>query len=139
MKTVFLLITSIILFSGCNNDDTNDDCSGIACNESYVVITVTIKDQDLNPFSLDDFKVVNLENGADITTDMTDFEFQLMQQFGVYPLFGDEYLREFENQELEIQFKGILSNQEIIVENYIVSTNCCHVFLISGDNELIIN
>ena len=63
-------------------------------------------------------------------------EFELMKQNGIYPLFGDENREEFENNELEIIFKGFVDNQEIVNSNYNVGADCCHVFLIDGNTDL---
>ncbi len=42
------------------------------------------------------------------------------------------------NQEAEIQFRGFIDNEEVITSNYVIATDCCHIGLISGDIELVL-
>lgn len=134
MKTSVYLIM-LFLFTGCENNDA-PDCANTACTEIYKTIVVSIKDSEQNPVALDDFKVTNLEDGNDLTRDLHNAEFETMRKNGVYPLFGDEYARDFRNNEVEINFKGYIDNQEIINSDYKVGADCCHVILISGDPEI---
>ena len=135
MKTSFYSILLLFFFAGCENNTAND-CTDQACTEEFRTITVTIKDSENNPVVLDSFKVTNLENGDDLTRELNNFEFEAMREKGVYPLFGDEYARDFSNKEVEINFKGYIDNQEIINSDYKVGADCCHVILISGNPEI---
>lgn len=135
MKKNLLIILSVYVLLGCNNDDTID-CSTIGCTEQFVTITVSIKDQNQNPVSLDYFEVINMENGSDITIGLSPSGLALAQQFGQYPLVEDGGVEN--NQEMSVQFKGFINNQEVISSNYIVGADCCHVSLISGERELIL-
>jgi len=122
MKTSFYPILLLLFFIGCENNTAND-CTDQACTEEFRTITVTIKDSENNPVVLDSFKVTNLENGDDLTRELNNFEFEAMRKKGVYPLFGDEYTRDFDNR-------------EIINSDYKVGADCCHVILISGNPEI---
>jgi len=135
MKTSFYPILLLLFFIGCENNTAND-CTDQACTEEFRTITVTIKDSENNPVVLDSFKVTNLENGDDLTRELNNFEFEAMRKKGVYPLFGDEYTRDFSNKEVEINFKGYIDNREIINSDYKVGADCCHVILISGNPEI---
>jgi len=125
----------MIIFLGCTNDDKSD-CSDVACTEEFKTIAVSFKDSNGNPIALSRFKVIILDSGTDITKSVNDTEFELMKQRGVYPLFGDENRGEYENKELEINFKGFIDNQEIVNSNYIVGADCCHVNLIEGNTDI---
>jgi len=135
MKTSVYSILLLLFFAGCENNDAND-CTNQACTEEFRTITVTIKDPENNPVVLDSFKVTNLENGDDLTRELNNTEFEAMREKGSYPLFGDEYARDFSNMEVEINFKGYIDDQEIINSDYKVGADCCHVILISGDPEI---
>ncbi len=135
MKTSGYFLLLLFLFAGCENNDSND-CANQACTEEFRTITVTIKDSENNPVALDSFKVTNLENGDDLSRELNNAEFGAMREIGVYPLFGDEYARDFRNREVEINFKGYINNQELINSDYKVGADCCHVMLISGDPEI---
>ncbi len=135
MKTSVYLVLLFLFFTGCDNYDPKD-CSNQACTEVFKTIVVTIKDSENNPVVLDTYKVTNLENGDDLTRELNNAEFEAMRENGVYPLFGDEYARDFSNKEVEINFKGYIDIQEIISSDYKVGADCCHVILISGDPEI---
>jgi hypothetical protein len=135
MKTSVYFLLLLLFFTGCENNDASD-CANKACTEVFKTIVVTIKDSENNPVALDSFKVTNLENGNDLSREINNAEFEAMRENGVYPLFGDEYARDFSNKEVEINFKGYIDNQEIISSDYKVGADCCHVILISGDTEI---
>jgi hypothetical protein len=135
MKTSVYFLLLLLFFAGCENNDPND-CTNQACTMEFRTITVTIKNSENDPVALDSFKVTNLENGDDLTRDHNNAEFDSMRENGVYPLFGDEYARDFSNQEVEINFKGYIDDQEIISSDYKVGADCCHIILISGDPEI---
>lgn len=140
MKTIVYLIFSLFLF-GCisANDDNKSKCENIACTEEFLTILVNIKDDLTNPVALDGIKVIISENGNDITREVTNIEWQLFRQNGTYPLFGDEYAKDYQNMELEINFKGFINDLEVVNANFIVGADCCHVILISGNTNLIID
>jgi len=135
MKTSVYLLLLLLFFAGCENNNSND-CLNQACTEEFRTITVTIKDSENNPVALDSFKVTNLENGGDLTRELNNAEFEAMRENGVYPLFGDEYARDFRNKKVEINFKGYIDDQELINSDYKVGADCCHIILISGDPEI---
>jgi len=143
MKIILCFISVILLFLfllNCNTDDDNNSkCSDIACTEQFVTITVSLKDDVNNPVALDRIKVTISANGNDITREIPDIEWQSFRQNGIYPLFGDEYAKDYQNMELEINFKGFISNLEVVSSDFIVGADCCHVILVSGDTNLIID
>ncbi len=125
-----------ILFQSCSEDE--EDRNGI-CTDEYRTIVVSITDSQGVPVALDDFKVVVLKNGRDITIELTDATFQFMRERGTYPIFSDKYHEEYRQQELDITFTGFIDNREVVNSNYRVGADHCHVYHISGDLELIID
>lgn len=139
MKNIVYLIFFLFLF-GCNNRDNNkSNCENIACTEEFITILVYIKDDLDSPVALNSIKVTISENGNDITREVNDLEWQMFRQNGAYPLFGDEYVKDYQNMELEINFKGFINDLEVVNSDFIVGADCCHVFLISGETNLIID
>ncbi len=61
---------------------------------------------------------------------------EMAQQLGQYPLVTDGVVDI--NQELQLQFKGSINGQEVIVSNYTVCADCCHMDLVSGDLQLVL-
>lgn len=138
MKKNILILALPFFLLGCKSDDIKSACSDTFCTEEFVTIAISIKDQTDSPVSLDYFEIVNINNNQDLTRDVSASELDIMRQNGIYPLFGDEHVNLHKNQELDIQFRGFIDNQLIINQNYIVGIDCCHVALISGSTELVI-
>ncbi len=116
-------------------DDT-DNCEDAICTLVLIRISVSITDQDQNPIALDSYEVINLENGENITVSLPPAEQEQELQRGQYLLIEDDVLGV--NQVQQIQFRGFINNQEVISSDYTVSTDCCHVNLVSGNLELTI-
>ncbi|RTE55066.1 hypothetical protein EHW67_00410 [Arenibacter aquaticus] len=130
----------VLLVSNCNDSDVEDqpDCADIACTQEYRTITVNVKDREGNAVALDMFSVVILPNETDITADWSDNEIELMAKNGVYPLFSDKYSNTYRNRQIEINFKGYLDDKQVLDANYTVGADCCHVFLVDGETNLIV-
>jgi hypothetical protein len=131
---IISLFIAIILISCNNDDDSNSDCENVSCTLEFRTIVISIKDQNQNPVALDSFEVINIENNDDMTILLSASGFEMAQQFGQYPLLDDGSLGV--NREREVQFKGFINNQEVISSIYTVSTDCCHINLVSGTLEL---
>ncbi|MBJ6369683.1 hypothetical protein [Snuella sedimenti] len=139
VKKLLLILVLIYVGSACNNnDETDPNCANIACTEEFRTLTLTIKDSNDMPVALDSFKVVAVISGDDLTRETNSSELALMQQNGTYPLFGDEHANTYQNKELEVQFRGFKDDQQIVSENYVVAADCCHVFLVSGTTEVVL-
>ncbi len=140
-KLFFAAITLLLAMvqQGCNSDDdTTDDvnaqCEKTICTQVLIQINVSVTDMNQNPVALDSFRVTNMANGEDLTITLSDTELAEAQETGLYPLTQDGVLDL--NQERQLQFTGLIGDQEVVTGNYTVSTDCCHVSLDSGNLEL---
>ena len=127
-----LLSCLFLLFQSCSEKDK--ECSGV-CTEEYRTIVVEIKDSEGQPVVLDSFKVVELRTGRDLTIEPGD---TYMRERGFYPIFSDRYAREYKQQELQIKFIGNIGGVEVVSEVYKVGADCCHIYYVSGDLELVL-
>lgn len=127
----------ILTFLSCSSNKSG--CYDIPCTEIFKTITVTIKNSNGAIVALDSFEVLIAETKMGITREVSENEFEMMRQNGTYPLFGDEYSSDYENEEVRINFKGFINNQEIVNANFTVGADCCHVNLIAGITDIIIN
>lgn len=83
------------------------------------------------------YKVVSTEIDQDFTIVLDESQLQIAQQNGIYPLVND---LSFEvNQMHQLRFEGLINGQTVVTQNYTVSTDCCHVSLVSGHLEIQIN
>jgi len=135
-KHISIILFSIILLLSCNCN-CESECEDVLCTEQFVTIVVTITDQDQNPFILDDYTVIDIDNNIDLTNDLKDY-YQSFPDDGTYPIFDDNFQQDYQNQEIEIQFIGYLNSQEVVNEYYSVGADCCHVYPISGDYEIVV-
>ena len=132
-----MLFVFPLLLLSCNGDDS--DCAEAICTLSFDTITVFINDTDTNPVALDRFEVLIIGSGIDITRIVNESEFETMKENGTYPLFGDEYQQSYANTEVQLNFKGIINDQVIVNENFTVGADCCHVNLVSGNTNIMID
>lgn len=137
LKPISIIFLCLLFFINCDCN-CESECENIACTEQFVMITIAIVDNNQNPFILDDFKVINIENDTDITNELNDY-YQSFPGEGIYPIFDDRFQNEYQNQEIEIQFIGYIDSQEIINESYSVGADCCHVYPISGNYNITVD
>ncbi len=140
MKGFVGLITLLIILN-CNNKSEDDtlDCLNVACTEEYRTITISVKDQEGKVVVLDEFKVVVLPKGADITLDTASGDYEWMIINGVYPLISDKYSMEYRDKKIEINFKGYVEDRLVVDSDYTVGADCCHVLLFEGETDVVIN
>lgn len=133
---LFFLFTLGMFFQSCQ-EDPEMVCSGI-CTEEFRTININITNQEGEPVALDNFKVVNLKTSKEITRELSGSALEYAKKNGIYPIFGDEYASEYKNKEVTLNFLGNINNEIVVDQNYKVSADCCHVFLISGSTEVVI-
>lgn len=137
MNKLFKLIVitvSFLLATSQMSCDEDNDCDETICTLEFITFSVVITDENQNPVALDSFKVINLDNGQNITIPLTPTELENASQQGQYPLVNDNSLGT--NKEIEIQFSGSINSQEVISSTYTVRTDCCHINSVYGDLEL---
>ncbi len=140
MKAFLTKITAlfvVFLFSCDNNDDGDSGCLDTVCTLEFVTILVTLEDSNQNPVVLDNFEVINAANGSRLETSFSASELEEAGQLGRYPLVSDGILGL--NQERTLIFSGFIGSREVVQSRYTVATNCCHVSLVSGDLELVLD
>ncbi|MDO1512749.1 hypothetical protein Q2T41_08790 [Maribacter confluentis] len=138
----FLSFAFFIFIASCSNtDDTvKEDCNeNTVCTQNFVTIGVTVKDASGVNVPLDRFKVVDTKTDEDITLVQNQEEFEDYAKDGYYPIFSDAYRLDYQNQTTTIAFIGYNADKEIVNEEFTVGADCCHVLLISGNTDIIID
>jgi len=95
---------------------------------------VYVEDSNGSPVVLDSIKVVDITNSRDITLQLDDNQ----SLRGFYPIFSDKNAGDYREQQLQIEFSGFIDGLEVVSEIYKVGADCCHVYHISGNLELVI-
>ena len=128
----------VVIFISCDaKESVNSECENVVCTFEYRAISITIINQSQIPVALDSFKVIDKETGVDYSILLSTNQFILAQETGRYPLVNDASFGL--NEEYTLQFKGYINNTEVVSSTYEVSTDCCHINLISGDLQLELN
>ena len=137
---VTLVILSIFLVT-CNDKDelTQIDCSLTICTEVFVTITVSVKNASGEAIRFDSYEVIDVDSGKNLTDNFNEEENQYLKEQGLYPILSDTYRVKYQNSTATVTFKGYNSNEEVINEEFVVSADCCHVSLISGNTEIILD
>ncbi|WP_339625839.1 hypothetical protein [uncultured Maribacter sp.] len=137
---VTLVILSIFLVACHDKDEpTQQDCTMVACTQNFVTLTVSVKDASGAAIVLDSYEVINVDSGKNLTDDFNDEENQYFKEQGLYPILSDAHRVEYQNSTATLTFKGYISNEEVINEEFVVGADCCHVSLISGNTEIILD
>lgn len=139
IQVLFALIT--LLVTGCKNDTDNgtSNCIQTPCTEIYVSLTISVVDQDSRPVSFDNYSVLLTENNTDITSNNSDIDSENMKEKGIYPVFSDRYVREYQNKSTEILFTGFIDGVAMASSTFTVGADCCHVKFISDQTTLVID
>lgn len=127
------ILTCIVLISlsipGCDND-TKSDCGTAICTMEYRTVVILIKHAaDNTPVVLTAFKVIRVSDNMDITI----VDNNLSDNMGYYPLVNDSGKALLGNKNVEIEFRGFVNDALVVTKRFVVTADCCHVSLISGD------
>ena len=130
-----------IFIVGCANNDGPKlpDCGISFCTQNFVILFANVTDTSGVAIPLDNFEVVDIETGENLTLDSSAQEFKTYREKGTYPIFSDTYRIQYQNTKTTISFKGYISSNEVVNESFVVGADCCHVQLISGNTDIIID
>ena len=133
-KIIFLL--TIIISIACSEskmDNNKSDCDliDIVCTEEFRTITLEIVDIHNTPVILDNFKITREDTGEEIELNKNSFQ-------NFYPIINDSYQNEIAHKEMNLNFTGYINNTEVVSTVYVVSADCCHIYLVSGETKIIL-
>lgn len=143
MKKLLLFGFLSFFLANCNDrDDVNPvaiDCTDVACTEIFVTLIVSIKDASGVAIPLDTIEVVDKESSENTTITLSDYGWEMARQSGQYPLYNDSFVSGNQNIKRTLIFKGFINNEIVTEAEYVVDTDCCHVSIALGDNDITIN
>lgn len=130
-----LLVLSImmvpILLLECD-DDNKLNCDFAICTMEFRSIVVSLKHVSNNTaFVLTDYKVKRLSDNKDITIS----DSNLNDNNGFYQITNDTKLDLFKFKNTEVEFDGYLNDKLVIQKKFIITSDCCHISLVSGETE----
>jgi hypothetical protein len=123
-----------ILLANCDSDKKSD-CSNIFCSQEFRIITVLIRHaSDSTAFILTDYKVFRVSDNKDLTLVNNTFP----ENAGYYPLVDDSDFKLLRNINTEIEFQGYSGNNQVVKKRFVVTADCCHVSLVTGESVIYI-
>ena len=131
----FASLCMAILYTGCSSDKNNDraeDCSDVICDMAFLSIPITIKYEDGTPVVLDNYEVIEVATGK--VRDVPNWG----EEFHRYIIASDLDREDFAGKEIELHFVGKIGEKTVVTKNYVVSANCCHTYLVKGDQEVVV-
>lgn len=124
----FLFLAALIL--DCDREKKSD-CANVACTQEFRSLTVLIKHiSDSSAFILTTYKVLQVSDNKDITHSNSG----IFENLGYYPLVDDTDRDMLRNSDVEIEFKGYMGDTLVIKKPFVVTADCCHVSLVSGES-----
>jgi hypothetical protein len=134
MRYSIFIIFLVALLPYCEKDHESD-CAAKICTMEYRTLNILVKKStDNSPVILTSYKVFRVSDNTDFT--ITDNYLNANQ--GYYPLVNDSDLQMLKNKNTEIEFQGFLDNILAIKQRLIVTADCCHVSLVSGETTVYI-
>lgn len=143
MKKLLLFCFLSLFLVNCNDGDDIDsvsiDCTKVACTEQFVTLIVTVKDSSGVLIPLDTFEVIDKESSENLTIALSDSGFQMARQSGQYPLYNDSFVSGNQNTKRTLVFSGFINDEKVVISEYVIDTDCCHVSIALGDTDITIN
>ena len=139
MKNLFILLTLLsVLFSYCEEQIDHKgelDCEDIPCTEIFLSIKILIKhSNDNTPVTLTNYKVTRISDNKDLTKTDND----LTDNKGYYTIVDDNTAGLIKKSTFEVEFQGYINDTLVVKKRYLISQDCCHVSLLSGDTVVYI-
>ena len=132
--TVLIFICCIFFLESCDKEKRQ----GVNCTANFASIEVIIKNGLNIPVALDSFKVVRSIDSKNVTVEFTTRDFEIMHMLGSYPITNDGYKVQLSNKRMEVVFIGSKGGKTIVNEKYTIGADQCHVRLIAGNREVIV-
>lgn len=139
MKKIAYVLFALLVVLSCDETAQKGDCESVACTEVFMSVQVKVKDPEGNPVALDSFKVTRLPGNEDFTREYEDETWNLFRQSGSYPIADDSDDRRLpRHTNIGLRFQGYIGSREVVNADYIVTFDCCHISLVSGNTELVV-
>lgn len=128
-RHIFRFLILLVLILGCDRDKKSD-CTNAFCTDEFRSIGVTIKHvSDSSAVILTSYKVIRVSDNKDISPDHS----IAPVNYGYYLLVDDTDVGMLRNSDVEIEFQGYINNTLLIEKRFVVTADCCHISLVSGE------
>lgn len=139
MKHIAYTLLALIAVLSCDKTESKGDCGSVACIEVFMSVGVKVIDTEGNPVALDSIKVTRLPSNEDLTREYDDETWSLFRQQGSYPIADDsDNNRLPRHTDISLKFRGYVGSREVANADYVITFDCCHISLVSGEQELVV-
>lgn len=132
-KLVYLILSLCFLAISCGEtddaaDNTLDGCpTNLTCTEIFISLLFTPTNSSNQPITLDSFYTQNLDNGNTYSIINN-----TVGQSNSYVVVSDSQRSEINKEGTNIRFIGLLGDQIVVQQDFVIGHDCCHVIPISG-------
>ena len=133
-KLIFSFFLIGVLVIDCERD-TKSDCGNLFCSEEFKIITIFIKNStDSTAVLLSSYRIIRVSDNKDITL----IHENIFGNLGYYALVDDSEKEMLRHINVEIEFQGYIENSLVVKKQVVVTADCCHVSLVSGETTVYI-
>ena len=133
-KLIFSFFLIGVLVIDCERD-TKSDCGNQFCSEEFKIITIFIKNStDSTAVLLSSYRIIRVSDNKDITL----IHDNIFGNLGYYALVDDSEKEMLRHINVEIEFQGYIENSLVVKKQLVVTADCCHVSLVSGETTVYI-
>jgi hypothetical protein len=119
------------LFLACDHDN-KINCEFAVCTYEFRSIAVSLKHaSDNSAYVLTDYKVIRVSDNKDITI----IDSNLNDNNGYYQIANDSNRDMFKFRNTEVEFTGYLNGILVLKKRFVITSDCCHISLVSGATE----
>ena len=139
MNMRILILFLSMPFFACNNE-TVDCTKDIACTEIYMSLIVNVTNGQGVGVSLDTYYTQDVNSGEIFNFQNQDNHLDSISRAnGSYVLFTDSGMEKINKLGNRFLFHGIINGNEIISQSYTIGHDCCHVILLDGNPDIVVN
>lgn len=139
MKSIAYILLVFIAALSCDKTESKKDCGPVACTEVFMSVGAKVTDTEGNPVALDSIEVTRLPGKEDFTREYDDETWSIFTQQGSYPIADDsDGNRLPRHTDIGLKFRGYIGSREVVNADYVVTFDCCHISLVSGNTELVV-
>jgi hypothetical protein len=133
---LLILLFSMVLLS-CMREKKD---GGRMCTTEYRMLTVTVKDFQSDPVVLSKYYVKKTATGEIIDFSKEDpYMDSINRAQGIYFLCTDGMMNMTSESGTEFEFHGILDSTELVNEKYLIANDECHVYILAGKTNIVID
>lgn len=129
----FFIASFFFLLSSCEDEETIvDECNTPrACTYDLRSVSIEIKNTDGAPVILDDFYT--------FLDSRKKFEYEYFsKENGIYPVLTDSEISHLDRNGTIVIFVGEKDGRNLLEHQMVIGHDCCHVKLIEGDVNIVI-